>query len=87
MEVELREGTAMRRGGGRGSVGPAEQVWVSSWPPGISPPPPTTFSIILPTTHLTIERTLFHDALEGLICPFAFLLNPVTIIWESNREK
>lgn len=35
---------------------------------------------MLSTAPLTIERTLFHDALEGLIRPFAFLLNPVSII-------
>lgn len=68
------------------SVGPVEQVWVSSWPPG-SPLPTHAFSLTLPSPHLTIERTLLHDALEGLICPFAFLLNPVTIVWESNGEK
>jgi hypothetical protein len=41
MEAELREGTAMRRDGGRGSVGPAERGpdQFSAPNPGVSLPP------------------------------------------------
>lgn len=63
-------------------MGPVEQGWVSSWPPGCP-----SCLLILPSTLLTIERTLLHDALKGLVGPFALLLDPVAVIWESNREK
>lgn len=67
-------------------MGPVGQGSVNSQSAGSTLPYPPP-SLILPNAHLTIERTLFHDALEGLICSFTLLLNPVTIIWESNREK
>ena len=64
-------------------MGPVRQRLGQFLAPKVPLPPPSNS----PTAPLTIERTLFHDALKGLICPFAFLLNPVTIIWESNGEK